>query len=133
MRRGRLVGFLTGWLIPSFRGKQSVFSPEWANAANQEDSRRIYERMYTHLSGSWVADGYHSHLISIMANDRDGIDGWHWLGFGMAAADAVRDLQPVPGCNVAYSRMVFRAPITSRVGSPRYLRSCGASPTEANE
>jgi hypothetical protein len=30
---GQLVGFLAGWLMPDFRGKRSVYSPEWANAA----------------------------------------------------------------------------------------------------
>lgn len=94
---GRLVGFLTGWLVPSFRGKRSAFSPEWANAADPENSQRIYEQMYTHLSASWVADGYTTHLVGLLANDREGLEGWHWLGFGMIAADAVRDLQPAPG------------------------------------
>ncbi|MDY7041925.1 MAG: hypothetical protein SVX38_13795, partial [Chloroflexota bacterium] len=68
MRRGRLVGVLTAWLLPSFRGKRSVFSPEWANAADLEDSRRIYEEMYAHLSASWVAGGYSTHLISVLVN-----------------------------------------------------------------
>jgi len=97
IRGGRLVGFLTGWLLSSFRGKRSAFSPEWANAADLEDSRRIYEEMYAHLSASWVADGYSTHLISMLVNDHDGLLGWHWLGFGMIAADAVRDLQPAQG------------------------------------
>ena len=99
IREGRLVGFLSGWLLPSFRGKRSVFSPEWANAADLENSRRIYDEMYAHLSASWVADGYFTHLISSLVNDRDGIDGWHWMGFGMIAVDAVRDLRPVRGCD----------------------------------
>jgi GNAT superfamily N-acetyltransferase len=94
---GRLAGFLSSWLIPSFRGKRSAFSPEWANGADLENSPRIYEAMYTHVSASWVADGYTTHLIGLLANDRDGLAGWHWLGFGMLAADAVRDLQPAPG------------------------------------
>jgi len=98
IRAGRLVGFVAGWLIPSFRGKRSVFSPEWANAAELEDSQRIYEEMYTHLSASWVADGYFTHLVGLLANDCGGIDGWHRLGFGMIAADAVRDLQLAHGC-----------------------------------
>jgi len=97
IRGGRLVGFLGGWLMPAFRGKRAAFSPEWANAADLEDSRRIYEEMYTHLAASWVADGYATHLISLLVNDRDGMDGWRWLGFGMIAGDAVRDLRPVPG------------------------------------
>ena len=99
MHGGRVVGFLSAWLIPSFRGKRSVFSPEWANAADLGNSRRIYEEMYAHLAALWVADGYSTHLISMLANDHNGIDGWHWLGFGMIAADAVRDLRPVQGCD----------------------------------
>ena len=37
----------------------------------------------------------------------------------------------VPGFMVTYSRMRLRAPITSRVSSPAYFRSCGASPMQA--
>jgi GNAT superfamily N-acetyltransferase len=92
--QGRLVGFLTAWLMPSFRGKRAVFSPEWANAAEMENSRYIYEEMYTYLSASWVVDGYLTHLISTLADDRDDMDVWRWLGFGMVAVDALRSLQP---------------------------------------
>jgi hypothetical protein len=45
MHGGRLVGFLSGWLIPSFRGRRTAFSPEWANGAEPRHSRRIYEEM----------------------------------------------------------------------------------------
>jgi GNAT superfamily N-acetyltransferase len=97
IRGGRLVGFLSGWPLPSFRGKRSAYSPEWGNGVDPADSRRIYEAMYAHLSAAWVADGRFTHLASLLVNDRDGIDAWHWLGFGMLAADAVRDLRPVSG------------------------------------
>ncbi|MDH4241861.1 MAG: GNAT family N-acetyltransferase [Phycisphaerae bacterium] len=95
--RGRLVGFLTGWLIPSFRGRQAVSSPEWGNAVDRENSRRICEEMYTHISALWVADGYLTHLIGTLADDNDGIEVWHWLGFGMIAVDALRSLNPAQG------------------------------------
>jgi GNAT superfamily N-acetyltransferase len=94
---GRMVGFLGGWLLPSFRGRPTVFSPEWANGAEPGHSRRIYQEMYSHLAASWVADGYSTHMVSLLADDRDALDGWHWLGFGMMAADAVRTLEPVSG------------------------------------
>jgi len=97
IRGGRLAGFLLGFVIPEFQGKRSVFSPEWANGADLEDSRRIYQEMYAHLSARWVADGCFTHLVSLLADDRDAIDGWEWLGFGFIAADAVRDLEPVHG------------------------------------
>jgi GNAT superfamily N-acetyltransferase len=93
---GRLAGYLLGFVIPEFRGKRSVYSPEWANAADLEDSRRIYEEMYSRLSAQWVADGCAIHLVSMLAHDRAGLQGWHWLGFGLTAADGVRALSPVP-------------------------------------
>jgi GNAT superfamily N-acetyltransferase len=96
IRNGRLAGFLLGMVLPRFRGKRGVFCPEWANAADLEDSRWIYEEMYARLSAHWVADGCVVHAISILANDRSAIEGWHGLGFGLAAADGVRTLSPLP-------------------------------------
>ena len=58
IRNGRLVGFLTAWQMPAYRGQRSMYSPEWANAADMEDSARIYEEMYTHLSSAWLADKF---------------------------------------------------------------------------
>lgn len=95
---GKLVGFLAAWELPSFRGKRTAFSPEWANAAALAGSRPIYEEMYARLAGVWMEKGCGTHLISLLANDREGIEGWYWSGFGMIAADAVRDLVPLP-CN----------------------------------
>jgi GNAT superfamily N-acetyltransferase len=93
----RVVGFLTGSLIPVFRGRRAVFSPEWANGAALDDSRRVYEEMYARLSASWVRNGCFTHLISLLPHDRDGMQAWHWLGFGMIATDGLRGLEPVQG------------------------------------
>jgi GNAT superfamily N-acetyltransferase len=95
LQRGRLVGFLVGWLMPGFKGKRSVYSPEWANGAGHAYSRPVYEQMYRALSAGWVGEGYTTHYISLMPNDRAAVEGWHWLGFGMLGVDAVRGLQPV--------------------------------------
>ena len=97
MRDGRLVGFLLGMVISEFRGKRAIYSPEWANAADAEDSREIYREMYACLSARWVAEGCFTHLVTLLAHDRQVIDAWHWLGFGLAAVDAIRDLTPVQG------------------------------------
>jgi GNAT superfamily N-acetyltransferase len=97
LRRSRLVGFLLGFVIPVFRGKRTVFSPEWANAAELADSRRIYEEMYALLSDRWIANGCFTHLVSSLAHDGAAMDGWSWLGFGLIAVDAVRALEPAQG------------------------------------
>lgn len=94
---GQLVGFMTGFVLPEFLGKRSFYSPEWANGAEPDSSRRIYEEMYQHIAARWIADGCAVHAVTLMADDREGIEGWQWLGFGLAAVDGVRDLTPVPG------------------------------------
>ena len=100
IRAGRLAGFITGWQMPSFRGKRSTYSPEWANAADLEDSPRIYEEMYSHLAAAWVADKYVAHYISLFPNDVDALRAWHWMGFGMVSVDALRGLDSVHGYDV---------------------------------
>jgi GNAT superfamily N-acetyltransferase len=96
---GRLAGFLTGWLMPDFREKRSVYSPEWANAAEEHNCRYIYERMYQSLADQWVAEKYIAHYISVFANDHQTIQACHWLGFGMLGVDAIRGLEPIQGVN----------------------------------
>jgi GNAT superfamily N-acetyltransferase len=97
MRDGRLAGFLLGIVLPDFRGKRSVYSPEWANAVDGEDGGETYREMYAHLSACWVADGCFLHVITLLAHDREAIDAWYWLGFGLTTVDAIRDLTPVQG------------------------------------
>lgn len=97
IRGGRLVGFLGAFVLPEFLGQRSAYSPEWGNAAVPDDSRRIYEEMYTHVAPGWLAAGCPMHMIGALAHERDTLETWHWLGFGLCAADAVRDLTPVRG------------------------------------
>jgi GNAT superfamily N-acetyltransferase len=106
LRGGRLVGFLAGMVLPIFRGKRSVLSPEWANGAELSESRRLYEEMYRELSARWVANGCFTHVTVLLGADRDGLDGWQWLGFGLIAVDAVRglDLVCAPDMDVSIRR-----------------------------
>ena len=92
----QLVGFMAAWQMASFRGRRATYSPEWANGALLAQSDRIYEAMYTYLSRIWVADSYGMHLVGSLVNDRAAVANWPWMGFGIIAADAVRDLSPLP-------------------------------------
>lgn len=100
IKDGQLIGFLTGWQMPSFRGKRSVYSPEWANGADMEDSQHIYEEMYSHLADAWVAENYVAHYISLFSNDVNALRAWHWMGFGMISVDATSGLDSIPGYDV---------------------------------
>jgi GNAT superfamily N-acetyltransferase len=97
IHNSRLVGFLTGWLLPDFRGQSAVYSPEWANGAEEEEGRGIYEALYTRLSAQWVSEGYRVHLVGLLAHDTTVLEELRWLGFSMMAMDGVRDLTPVTG------------------------------------
>jgi hypothetical protein len=92
----RIVGFLTAWQMPDFRGKRSIYSPEWANATVLEDSARIYEALYSRISGDWLAGKYSAHYLSLFPNDVHALKAWNWLGFGMFAIDALRGVEPIP-------------------------------------
>jgi hypothetical protein len=94
LRGSRVAGFLTGSVIPTFLGKRSMYSPEWANGAELWESRRVYEEMYGRLAAEWVADGCFTHMVSLFGHDQEGIAGWQWLGFGLAAIDGLRGVEP---------------------------------------
>ncbi len=95
LRNGQLVGFLLAMVLPSFRGKRSVYSPEWANGALLAEAEPIYQALYTQLSAQWVADGCKLHALTVLANDTHGLAGWYWQGFGLNVVDAVRDMADV--------------------------------------
>lgn len=96
---GHLVGFLTGFVIPSWRGKKSVYCPEWAHAAAKKNRKVVYQLMYAELSKNWVTNRCNTHLITHFAHDGEIIETFSWFGFGMAAIDALRDLSPLKDMN----------------------------------
>ena len=97
LRGSRLVGFMQALVIAELMGRRSAYSPVTANAAEPQESRCIYEEMYAHLSPQWLSDGCFTHLVSLLADDRQAMETWHWLGFGLINIDAIRDLTPVAG------------------------------------
>jgi len=93
----KLVGFLLGLLLPSWRGRRSVYVPEWAHAETGETREKVFNEMYSCLASRWIADGCFTHLVGVLAHDMETIDVLFWLGFGLAAVDAMRDLGDVAG------------------------------------
>jgi GNAT superfamily N-acetyltransferase len=87
------AGFMGGWLIPDFRGRRAVFSPEWGNAANIPPSERLYAQMYAYLGREWLREDCYTHLVGQYADRPSDLTAWQWLGFGMLAADGARNLE----------------------------------------
>ena len=95
LQGGRLVGFLAAYWLDELRGERAVYSPEWANAADVDNARRIYQAMYAELAAGWVKAGYRAHYLSVLASEPRVLETLHWMSFGMIAVDAVRDVSPV--------------------------------------
>ncbi len=97
MESDDLVGFLLSITIDDFRGRRTVLSPEWANAAVSGRSGRVYEAMVAAAAEHWYADSATSFLPVLFADDHEAADTLFRLGFGMLAMDAVRDLSRPQG------------------------------------
>lgn len=89
---GRLAGYLLAKLLPDWRGERSAWAPEWAHAAVGDNRWQTYRLMYAAISERWVADGRHTHLVTLLADDHEAVDAFFWSEFGMMAVDAVRDV-----------------------------------------
>lgn len=94
---GKLVGFMIGRPLPSWRGRRSVWVPEWAHAEAGEVRAKVFNDMYENVAWEWVRNGCYTHLVSTLAHDEGIVVALFWLGFGLAAVDAMRDLGDVEG------------------------------------
>ena len=96
IQEGRLAGFLTCMLLLA-RGVRTAYVSDWGHAADLESGREIYRAMYASMARRWVTDGYFANAVTVLAHEREVIDAWFSLGFGMIEIDALRDVSPVDG------------------------------------
>ena len=94
-RGKRLVGFLTAWRMPAFRDRRSIYSPEWANAVDLEDSAYIYEELYNQQSSVWAANGFSAFYFSLFPNDVDALQAFYRMNFGMMSVDGLCGVEPI--------------------------------------
>ncbi|HEX2883830.1 MAG TPA: GNAT family N-acetyltransferase [Candidatus Limnocylindria bacterium] len=105
---GRLTGYLAAWEIDApRRGRRWTYAPEWGWAAigtGRSPRGTVIEELYSAAAQRWVGDGFRTHIVSVMADDRTGLARWSWLGFGRTTMDGIRDLAPigrtVPGISI---------------------------------
>jgi len=97
IKNNKLIGFLVGQLLPSWRGRRSIYIPEWAHAAIGPQRKEIFQQMYTWLAAKWIANNCFTHLITVLEYDREVIETLFWFGFGMASVDAIRDFSAIHG------------------------------------
>ena len=93
---GALVGYMLGMRLPYFKGTSyGAYCPEWAHSAVGDMKTKIYHQMYRKISHHWVANGCFTHSFTFLAHEREAIDNFFQIGFGLFVMDALRSLAPI--------------------------------------
>lgn len=93
----QVVGFLAGIKIEEFFGKcKGIYCPVYGHAVDN-NKEQIYQKLYQHAAQMWVEDGYTNHAITIFTPDKETIDAWFWLGFGLRCVDAIKQVSKLSG------------------------------------
>lgn len=93
-REGKLIGFLTGFMS-LFREVRTAYIPYWGHGAGSDTRQETYRMLYASLARHWVANGYFTHIITILAHEQEVLDAWFMFGFGMDNIDALRDVSSI--------------------------------------
>jgi GNAT superfamily N-acetyltransferase len=95
-RAGRLVGFLAGYPVAEFFGRDNgVYCPLFGQGLDPGEGSETFDSMYREAAARWVSDGRFTHAITLFAHDRPKIDGLFWLGFGLRCVDAIKACEEI--------------------------------------
>ncbi len=94
VRSGKVLGFITSLPFSNW-GIPAVWIPDWGHGAEKDNRGYIYRRMYAALAEWWVEKGHLKHAVMTFAGERDILDAWFSLGFGMTNIDTLRDVRPL--------------------------------------
>jgi GNAT superfamily N-acetyltransferase len=101
VRSGKTAGFITSLPFSNW-GIPAVWIPDWGHGAEKPDRGYLYRRMYAALAEQWVGKGHLKHAVSTFAGERDILDAWSSLGFGITNIDALRNIKSLSGPITSY-------------------------------
>jgi GNAT superfamily N-acetyltransferase len=90
-REDKLVGFVLTLLVRN-RGERLAYVPDFGHAADSKGGYETCRQMYAAIADRWLANGCFLHGITFYPHEREAIDAWISVGFGLAVMDA---LQPI--------------------------------------
>lgn len=90
---GKLVGYMVGFLVNQMKSShKGVYVPDWGHSSTEENKLKIYQELYSSISGEWVSKEHFTHGITMFVYDRALHEQFFWNGFGMLTVDCVRAL-----------------------------------------
>jgi GNAT superfamily N-acetyltransferase len=88
----RLAGFLSAYEADELFGRcAGVYVPVFGHGVANEYGRRLYQELYARAADLWVRKGLMSHAATFFAHDKETVETWFWLGFGLRCVDAIRE------------------------------------------
>ncbi len=91
-----MIGFLAGYPVGQLFGScRGVYVPLFGHGTQKNNRQEIYRELYTHAAEKWVEGGMFSHALTFFAHDRETIDTWFWLGFGLRCVDSIRKTEEI--------------------------------------
>lgn len=92
-----LVAMMAGYPVPEFFGSQDgVFVPVYANLYHPAAGTDVLTELYSFCAKHWVENRITSHVINVFAHDKNAMECYGRLGFGMRCVDAIRETQSLP-------------------------------------
>lgn len=86
-----IIGFIAGYKINEFWGDcKGIYCPDYGHGVLGDNRKKIYQKLYEYSADQWVESGFTHHALTIYAHDRETIDTFFWLGFGLRCIDAMR-------------------------------------------
>jgi len=104
---GRLAGFLSAYVADELFGRcAGVYAPVYGHGVADEFRSRLYQELYARAADLWVRQGLLCHAATFFAHDREAVETWFWLGFGLRCVDAIREATPIEAhdCRVAVKK-----------------------------
>jgi hypothetical protein len=96
LSKKEVVGFLSGFERGELWGRnKGIYSPLYGHGASKEQRSEIYQGLYTKAAQMWVQKQHFTHALTFFAHDRQTIDTWFWLGFGLRCVDSIRQAAPI--------------------------------------
>ena len=110
-RGDRLVGFVLSLLVNN-RQDRIAYVPDFGHAAAAEGGYDIYRQMYAAIADRWLANGCFLHGVTLYPHEREAIEAWGSVGFGLVVIDALQPLarawkpgQAPPGIDLRRGRL----------------------------
>lgn len=92
----KLVAFISGFDIDNLFGNSNgIYVPLYAHGSILENNEKIYQNLYKEIANLWVKNGYLSHVITVYAQEKEVINTWFNLGFGLRCVDAIRKAEEI--------------------------------------